>query len=108
MVHHRKYPPLSYPKHLQSLKLLRPTVKEEMHLQESTLFQRNVAQYPLHHMTYAPAKFEAAMKSLKLLCPTVYEEMHLQEIFGQGHIKHCLLHHVTYVPAKFEVATANG
>ena len=43
-------------------------VKEEMHLQENTLFDldfgakvtQNVAQYPLHHVTYAPAKFEVA------------------------------------------------
>ena len=41
--------------HLQSLKLLRPAVKEKMHLQESRL---NVAQCPLHHVTYAPTEFE--------------------------------------------------
>ena len=54
--------------HLQSLKLLHvpPTVREEMHLQETTLFDldlgvkvpQNVAQYNLHHMTYAPTKLE--------------------------------------------------
>ena len=55
-----------WPMHLQSLKFLRPTIKEEMHLQESTLFDlwvkvtRNVAQYPLDHVTYTPAKFEGA------------------------------------------------
>ena len=51
---------------LQSLKLLRPTVIEKMHLQESTLFDLdlqvkvtlNVAQCPLHHVTYAPTEFE--------------------------------------------------
>ena len=33
--------------------------KEEMHLQESSLFDaQNVNQYPSHHVTYAPAKFE--------------------------------------------------
>ena len=52
--------------HLQRLKLLRPTVYVEMHLQENTLLDldikitQNVAQYPLHHVIYAPAKFEAA------------------------------------------------
>ena len=54
------------PLHLQSLKLLRPTVKEKMHLQESTLFDLdlqvkvtlNVAQCLLHHVTYAPTEFE--------------------------------------------------
>ena len=46
--------------------MLCPRVKEEMHLQENTLFDidirvkvtGNVAQYPLHHVTYAPVKFE--------------------------------------------------
>ena len=54
--------------YLQSLKLLRPMVKE-MHYQENTLFDldakvkwvkvtQNVAQCPLHHVTYAPTEFE--------------------------------------------------
>ena len=51
--------------HLQSLKLLRPKVEEEIHIQENkfgTLTLRakitsSVAQYPLHHVTYATAKF---------------------------------------------------
>ena len=50
--------------HLQSLKLLRQNVKEEMHLQEHSIFDLgvkvtlNVAQYPLHHVTYSDTKFE--------------------------------------------------
>ena len=45
--------------------LLCPMVKEEMHLQEITLYDldlvtQNVVQYPPNHMTYAPAKFEVA------------------------------------------------
>ena len=55
---------------LQSLKLLRPMVKE-MHYQENTLFDldpkikevkvtQNVAQYPPLHVPYAPAKFDGA------------------------------------------------
>ena len=51
--------------HLQGLKFLHPTVYEEMHLQENTLFDidigvkvtRGVAQYPLHHVIYASTKF---------------------------------------------------
>ena len=56
--------------YLQSLKLLRPIVKE-MHYQENTLFDldpkvkgvkvkvtQNVAQCPQHHVTYAPTEFE--------------------------------------------------
>ena len=42
--------------HVQSLKLLRLMVYEEMHLQENTL----LAQYPLHHVTYLGTKFEVA------------------------------------------------
>ena len=57
-----------WPMHLQSFKLLHPTVSEDILLQENTVFDvglwfevtQNVAQYPLHHVTYAPAKFEVA------------------------------------------------
>ena len=51
-----------------SLKLLCPTVYEEMHFPENTLFDhvigvkvtQNIVRYPLHRVTYAPAKFEVA------------------------------------------------
>ena len=50
--------------HMHSLKLLRPTVWEELHLQENSLFDldlgvkvmQNGVQYALHHAT----KFEVA------------------------------------------------
>ena len=56
--------------YLQSMKLLRPMVKE-MHYQEKTLFDHDpkvkgvkvaqyIAQYPWLHVTYAPAKFDVA------------------------------------------------
>ena len=56
------------PMHLQRLKLLRPTVKEQLHLQENTVFDldlsikvtHDVAKFPLHHVTYAHVKFEVA------------------------------------------------
>ena len=57
------------PMHLQSLKLLLLTVKEEMYLQEYTLYDldvkvtQDVAQYPPDHMTYLPAKFKVATSS---------------------------------------------
>ena len=46
-------------------------VKEEMHLQENTLYDlnlvvevtQNVVQCPPNHKTYAPAKFEVAMSN---------------------------------------------
>ena len=88
MVNHRKYPLLTcdlylgvrvtqnvarYPLHHityapAKLKLLRTTVKEEMYLQENTLYDidlgvkvtYNVSQYSTHHVIYAPAKFEVA------------------------------------------------
>ena len=55
--------------HLPNLKLLHPTVKEKMDLQESKLYDlefgvkvtKNVAQYHPHHVTYAPVNFEVAM-----------------------------------------------
>ena len=51
-----------------SLKLLSPTIYEEMHVQEIVFFDLdlgvkailNVAQYPLHHVAYSPAKFKVA------------------------------------------------
>ena len=60
---------IMWPIQLQSLNMLRLTVKEEIQLQENTIFDldlgvrvtRNVAQYPLHHVTYSPTKFEVAI-----------------------------------------------
>ena len=50
-----------------------PMVKEEMHLQENTLYDldpdlevkvtQNVVQYPPNYMTYAPAKFDSDRNS---------------------------------------------
>ena len=57
---------IMWPFQLQSLKLLRQKVKEEMHLQENSIFDlgvkvtQNVAQYPLHHVNYSATKFEVA------------------------------------------------
>ena len=60
--------------------LLHPMVKEQMHLEENTLFDldlrvkvtRTVAQCPKHHVIYAPTEF-------KVTSQKVWEEMHLQE-----------------------------
>ena len=57
--------------HLQCLKLLRPTVMKQMHLQENTVFDlgvkvtQDVAQHPLHHVTFAFAMFDAATSNYK-------------------------------------------
>ena len=66
---------IMWPIHLQGLMLLGLTVKEEMHLQEITLFElwpwprvkvtQNVAQYPLHHVTYLGTMFEVAASNGK-------------------------------------------
>ena len=54
------------PLHLQRLKLLRPTYKEQMHLQENTVFDlgikvtTDVDQRSLHHVTYAFEMFDVA------------------------------------------------
>ena len=53
---------------MQRLKLLRPIVNEQMHLQENAVFYlalgikvtQDVAQHPLHNVTYAFAKFDVA------------------------------------------------
>ena len=50
---------ITSPMHLQSLKLIRPTVKEEMHLQENTLFDLDHTKHrPVYHVIYASTKFE--------------------------------------------------
>ena len=56
--------------HLQSLKLLKPAFKEEMHLEVNfSTFDLdlgvtlNVAQYSLHHVAYSPARFEVSMSN---------------------------------------------
>ena len=52
--------------HLQSLKLLRQNVEEDMHLQEYSIFDLgvkvtlNVSLYPVHHVTSSDTKFEVA------------------------------------------------
>ena len=53
---------------LQSLKLIRLIVKEEMHLHENTLFDldlgvkvtQDAAQFPLHQVANSDTKFEVA------------------------------------------------
>ena len=54
--------------HLHNKKMLRPTVLDEMHLQENISYDLivgikvtlDITQHPLQHVTYAPAKFEVA------------------------------------------------
>ena len=108
-----------WPLHLQSLKLLRPTVLEKMHLQESTLFDLdlqvnvtlNVAQCPLHHVTYAPTEFEVTTS--KALGGEAFTRKFniwpLTLTLGSMSHKCCPdpLHHVTYPATKFEVAWSN-
>ena len=54
--------------HTQRLKLLLPTVLEDTHLIENTLFEHwpeNVVQYPPHYVTHASAQFEVATSNIK-------------------------------------------
>ena len=91
---------IMWPMYLQSLKLLRPMVKE-MH------YQKNIKMLP------STPKFMWPMhqQSLMLLHPMVKEKMHLQEntLFDLDQVKvtrnvaQCPLHHVNYAPTEFEV-----
>ena len=84
-----------WPMHQWSLKLLRPVVKEEMHLQENTLYgldlvvkvTQNVVQYPPNHMTYVPAKFEGARTNS--LGENRFTRNYSIWPWGQGHTKCC-------------------
>ena len=97
--------------YLQSLKLLRPMVKEKM-LYKNTLFDidlgvkvtQNVAQYPRHHVTLVH------QQSLILLHPTVKEKMHLQKntLYKIRNVSQCPPHPVTFAPTKFEVTTSKA
>ena len=51
-----------------------------MHLQESTLFDLNVAQCPLHHVTYATTEIEVstskALQEIQYLTLTLWSRSH--------------------------------
>ena len=109
--------------HLQSLKVLHPTILETMHLQEITLFDLwrwpkvkdiwSVAKYPLHHVIYAPAKFEAAMSNGLGGGALTRKYIRLFDLFILGvkatrNIAQFPLHHVIYASAKFEISTSYG
>ena len=82
---------------LWSLKLLCPVVKEEMHLQENTLYSidlvvkvtQNVVQYPPNHMTYASAKFEGATTDSLGEDGFTRNKIIWPWHWGQGHTKCC-------------------
>ena len=70
------------PMYLQSLKLLRPMVKE-MHLQENTLFDLDPGSRGSRSHKMLPSTLDIMrpmhQQSLMLLHPMVKEKMHLQE-----------------------------
>ena len=97
--------------HLKRLKLLRLMVKEQMHLQENTVFDldlgvkvtQDVVQHPLHHVTYTFTKFDVAMLTVK--------EMHLRKIQYLTLMLPSSFYTVyimTYAHVKIEVATSNS
>ena len=104
--------------HLQSLKLLHPMVKEEVHLQENILFNLdlavmvilNVAWYLLHHVTYAPSKIEVARSNSLGGDVFTRKKHYLTLTWSRSHemLPSYPLHHVTYTPANFEVPSSKG
>ena len=103
---------------LQSLKLLPLTIKEEVHLNENTLFDLDLG---LRSHKMLPSTlyimWPIQIQSLKLLCLTVKEEMHLQVnilfdldpgVKVTQNVTQFPLHHVTYSGTKFKVATSKG
>ena len=84
-------PHIMWPNQIQSLKLLRLTVKEEMHLQKNTLFDlkvaQYVAQYPLLQVTYSGTKFEDV--TYNGLGGDAFTRKYSIWPRGQGHAKCC-------------------
>ena len=106
---------IMWPVQLQSFKLVRQKVQEEMHLKEISIFDlgvkvtQNAAQYPLHHVTYSATKFEVAMSNP--LGGDLQENTLFDLDLGvkvTRNVAQYPLHHVTYSTTKFEVATSNS
>ena len=108
-----------WPLYLQSLKLLRPMVKE-MNYQENTLFDLD----PKVKGSRSHKKLSSTLdimwpmhqQSLMLLHPMVKKEMHLQEntlfdldlgVKVTRYVAQYLWHHVSYEPAKFDIAISH-
>ena len=116
---HKMLPSTLYimsPKHLLNLMLLHLTVQENMHLQESTLFDldlrvtQNVALSTLHSMwpMHLPSQMIIVIMSNGL---GGYQENTLFDLDLKvtHNVAKYTLHHVTYAATKFEVAyTTNG
>ena len=102
--------------HLQSLKLLRPTVmsrcfyKKIQHLAlalgSNVTF--DVAQCPLYHMTCAPANFEVAASNSVGDDAFYIKIDYLTFDLVARKVVQYPKYYVTYTAAKVEVATANG
>ena len=109
-----------WPMHLQRLKLLYPTVKEQMYLQENTVFDlwpdlrsRSHKMLP----STSTSLWTKHLQSLKLLRPVAWEEMHLQEhtfydldlgVKVTQNVAQYSLHQGTYAATKFEEARSKG
>ena len=109
MVHDRKWPPFTWNvaralyimwyKHLQSLKLLHPTIKVEMYLQENIVHELDCDNI---------AKFEVA--TFKLWVDAFTREYSIDLDLGSKvtlDFAQCPLYHVTYATPNFEVGTSN-
>ena len=105
-----------WPIHLQGLGLLHPAVKEEMHLQENTLFNFDFESRS-HKYCWVPStpcglftcKFwDCYVQLLRRIC--IYKKMHyltfeldVEDKVAQNVAQH-LLYHAAYSPARLEVA----
>ena len=111
----------------QSLRLLGPTIKEEVHLNEKKNQNNNNIIWPLT-LTLGSRQHEALsstlyimwpmdLQNLKLISQTLLDNMHLKPnslfyLLTMGsstrNVAQYPLHHVAYGPAKFEVANGLG
>ena len=111
---------IMWPIYLQGLKLLRPTVKEEMHLQDNTLF--NLWPWGQGHINgfsvpstpcglFTCKVWACYIQLLRSRC--IYKKIHYSTFDLDLGVKvtwmvaQYPLHHVAYLPARFEVATSN-
>ena len=91
---------------LQSLNLLRPTVYEEMHLQEIALFDRDTKRCPVSPTSYDLCSYKVWICYVRrFMRRCIYKKLHYLTV--TRNVAQYLLPHVTYADTKFEFATFN-
>ena len=115
---------IMWPIHMQSLKVLCPRVKEEMHLQENAIYDLWPWSKGQGHRKYCPVlstlcdlcTCKVWSKHIKWLRRCIYKK---KTLFDHWHwpdpnakvtqnVAQFPIHHVIYAPAKFAVATFKG